>query len=399
MGESHQKRSALECTVCKQERAYVFITVPRVPAVCNVLWSEPEAAKSVPRIDIALAYCDNCGHVFNPHFDPVVMDYSESYENSLHFSPHFREYADGLAVELIERHALVDKDIVEVGSGKGEFLDALCRLGNNRGVGFDPSYTPERAAYGDTPNLTFVSDFYSEKYADYTADFICCRHTLEHIPDPVDFLHMLRGVIGDRRNVRLFFEVPNALFTLRDLAVWDIIYEHCSYFTPDSLAYSFRNSGFHVTDVRERYDGQFLSIEAIPASDEVSYPLRSEDMRPKSQELIAQFAQRYQRKVAEDEQILSTLEEIGQEAVIWGAGSKGITFLNLVNGSDRIQYAVDVNPHKQGKYITGTGQQIVAPEALCSIKPDVIFVMNHVYLEEIRQTIHALDIEPQLVTV
>ena len=103
--------------------------------------------------------------------------------------------------------------------------------------------------------------------------------------------------------------------------------------------------------------------------------------------------------VAEDEQILSTLEEIGQEAVIWGAGSKGITFLNLVNGSDRIQYAVDVNPHKQGKYITGTGQQIVAPEALCAIKPDVIFVMNHVYLEEIRQTIHALDIEPRLVTV
>ena len=58
--------------------------------------------------------------------------------------------------------------------------------------------------------ITFVRDYYSEKYADYPADFVCCRHVLEHIQDPRAFINVVKGAVTDK-NVVVFFEVPNVL--------------------------------------------------------------------------------------------------------------------------------------------------------------------------------------------
>ena len=71
----------------------------------------------------------------------------------------------------------------------------------------------------------------------------------------------------DWPQVAIFFEVPNGLFTLRDKGVWDLIYEHISYFTPASLARAFALSGFEVLDLQEAYDGQYLCLEAAVAPD------------------------------------------------------------------------------------------------------------------------------------
>ena len=73
-----------------------------------------------------------------------------------------------------------------------------------------------------------MEDFYTEKYLDQRADLIVCRHVLEHIPDPDAFIAQVRQAVGDKRSV-VFFEVPNALWTLQRGGIWDVIYEHCSY--------------------------------------------------------------------------------------------------------------------------------------------------------------------------
>ena len=387
------------CTVCHSEEAAVFVQVPRVPVLCNILWPSRAEATGVHRVDIDLAFCPHCGHIFNPDFDLSLMDYTQVYENSLHYSPRFQEYADGLAQDLVTRHQLYGKDIVEIGSGKGDFLEMLCELGDNRGFGYDPSYIPGETARTKTSQITFVQDFYTEAYRDQQADFICCRHTLEHIPDPQGFLAMLRRTIGDRPEMRVFFEVPNALFTLNDLAIWDIIYEHCSYFTKYSLAHLFAEAGFRVTAVRETYAGQFLTIEAVPA-DGSTLAEQADWNRPQElAEPVNTFAQRYRAKVADEQAMLAALRAQGRQAVIWGAGSKGITFLNVLDPGEQIPYAVDINPRKQGKFITGTGQPIVGPEKLAEVRPDTVMVMNAVYIDEIRAMVQALGVEAEFVTV
>ena len=92
------------------------------------------------------------------------------------------------------------------------------------------------------------------------------------------------------------------------------------------------------------------------------------------------------------------MSDDGKKVVIWGAGSKGITFLNLQAGAGRIDYAVDLNPRKHGRYITGTGQRIVPPDFLAEYVPDAIIVMNPLYVDEIRLMVHELGIDPQMLT-
>ena len=85
---------------------------------------------------------------------------------------------------------------------------------------------------------------------------------------------------------------------------------------------------------------------------------------------------------------------------MWGAGAKGVTFLNvLAIQPEFIPYVVDINPRKQGMYVPGTGQQIVHPERLRAYAPDVIFVMNPNYREEISEMVRNAGASGEIVSV
>ena len=269
----------------------------------------------------------------------------------------------------------------------------LCELGDNRGVGFDPSYEPDPEG-NKNERIDFVLDFYSERYADYEADFICCRHVLEHINRPDEFLAMLRRVIGKRSNTIVFFEVPNAMYTLRELGIWDLIYEHCSYFSPASLSAIFSQNGFRVLNVDETFEGQFLTIEAV--ADQGLNP--EVNIEPGNlSKLVASFAKNYRDKVESWQQRLNADVTEGKRLVVWGAGSKGVTFLNVLKTAGMIDYVVDINPRKEGMFVAGTGQKIVGPGFLRDYLPDTVVVMNRNYLNEIRRELLDRGIRPEVV--
>ena len=77
----------------------------------------------------------------------------------------------------------------------------------------------------------------------------------------------------------------------------------------------------------------------------------------------------------------------GKKAVVWGSGSKGVAFLtalNLHTPDCEIEYVVDINPFREGKYMAGTGQEIVSPAFLKRYKPDLAIAMNPIYQPEIK---------------
>ena len=376
----------------------IFLEIPQIPVLCNVLSDSRVEATQVPRSDLKLGFSPTCGHVFNYAFDPRLLSYSQTYENSLHFSPRFQQYAAALSDRLIERYDLYEKNIVELGCGKGDFLNMLCEGGNNRGIGFDPSYEPELGEDYASERFTVIQDLYNEKYAHLEADLICCRHVLEHIDRPVPFLKTVRRAVGSRMNTAIFFEVPNALFTLRDLAIWDLIYEHCSYFSPPSLTYLFQHAGFDITDVSTVYEGQFLSIDAHPSPGSLGGDLKADIRADDVAKDVISFTSRYHDKVSEWQNIVDGLVSNEQRAVLWGAGSKGVTILNILNIEDQIEYVIDINPRKEGKYVAGTAQQIASPRFLRDYRPDLIIVMNKIYLEEIRAMTREMGLNPEFVT-
>jgi 2-polyprenyl-3-methyl-5-hydroxy-6-metoxy-1,4-benzoquinol methylase len=346
-------------------------------------------ALASPRAMIRLAYCPNCGLIYNIDFDPSKLTYSSNYENSLHYSGRFQKYAEDLACYLVKRYQLYHKQIVEIGCGQGDFLLLLAEAGGNKAIGFDPSFDPARAASSLQRKITILPEHFSHLHTNIDADFICCRQVLEHLADPLTFLREIRAFIGKRKETIVFFEVPNAFFTLRDKGIWDIIYEHCSYFTVHSLAEIFRFAGFNPIAISEQYEGQFITIEARPSvvSDKAAVP----DMEISS--LLAEFYEMYRGKVGFWSRLIHDQARRKLRTVVWGAGSKGITFLNTLNIShDLLEYVVDVNPRKQGCFISGTGQQIVSPVFLKQYDPHAIILMNPVYQNEIGRTLQRMNL-------
>jgi SAM-dependent methyltransferase len=383
------------CPVCNRNHIVNVIHINQVPIVCNSISDTRQKALDATLGDIALAFCRHCGHIFNLAFDTAQIGYTEDYENSLHFSPRFQEYATALASNLVNRYGLFDKDILEIGSGRGDFLKLLVELGQNRGMGFDPSY-PGPAPEDEIRGLTFVQDYYDQHYAGFPADFILSRHVLEHIPQPGNFLRMLRSVIGERLETVIFFEVPNVFYTLHDLGIWDLIYEHCSYFSASSLAEAFRCSGFEVLQTRETFEGQFLTVEARPAANGISKKSQTPAFLGAIAQDVDNFAENYRQKVEAWKMRLYEFRRTGKRVVIWGAGSKGISFLNTLKSLDVIEYVVDINPRKQGKFISGTGQKIVSPSFLRTYQPQVVILMNRNYEGEIRQQLQDMGLDAEI---
>lgn len=384
--------SQSHCPVCASSEWSIFFQVPEVPVFCNLLWSDQQAAQNCNRGDLDLAFCSHCGFISNIAFDPTRLEYTRSYENALDFSPRFQQYAQSLAQRLIERYNLHNKTILEIGCGKGEFLILLSELGNNYSIGFDPSYVPLEKHQQSQDKVRFIQDYYSERYSEYQGDFICCRHTLEHIPYPTKLLETIKQTIGQTQP-NIFFEVPNALDTFVRLGIWDIIYEHCGYFSPVSLAYAFSSSGFKVERVEEEFNQQFLCLEASPG--EVIATLTADQIQSVQQltDSIQQFKTKFNQKIDFWKQKLETYRNQGKRVVTWGAGSKGVMFFNFLKMQNPIEYIVDINPRKQGMYVPGTGQKIVPPEFLQEYKPDVVIVMNPIYQDEIRGILDNMNLQ------
>ena len=368
------------CMACGSGDTKKLVDIVDIPVYTNVPQPDRESALNVSKGDISLVYCNDCTHLSNRVFDPALIEYAPGYEAALDFSPRFREYADDLAESLIERFGLRNKKVIEVACGRGEFLRRICELGPNDGVGFDPSYVGDDQV--DDGRVRFVRDYYSEAYSHFAADFLCCRHALEHIPEPQQFAASLRRALADSRGAHVFIEVPNSLYTLKDLGIWDLIYEHCSYFSSGSLGKLLSAAGMQVVDLEEGFGGQFLGA--------VARPLADDEIKEDAGFLVADigehataFADNFAKKVTAWSQTLAQLGEEGKRVVVWGAGSKAVTFLNILKTRDLVQYVVDINPRKKGLFVPGTGQEIVNPAALADYQPDTVIIMNPIYRDEI----------------
>jgi len=374
----------------------VFFELRDVPTNSCILLGSLEEALAYPRGNLELAFCPACGFISNMAFDERLSEYSGRYEETQSFSETFNAFHRALAERLIERYDLHDKDVLEIGCGKGEFIALLAELGNNRGVGFDPGYREERTPASLSDRLKFVKDFYTEKYSDFRADFVCCKMTLEHIRPASQFVSVVRRAIGDRTDTVVFFQIPDATRIIRDCAFEDVYYEHCSYFSPGSLARLFRRNGFDVINLETEYGGQYLTIEAKPACGPSSPPLAVEDDLPAMARYVGEFPDKCKAKVGEWRQLVHAAHGNGQKIVLWGSGSKGVSFLTTLGVGDSIDYAVDINPHRQGCYMPTTGQRIVSPAFLKDYRPDAVIIMNAIYRHEITRALNDMALRPEI---
>jgi SAM-dependent methyltransferase len=362
-----------------------------MPVGQNVLTPDLRSALEVARGSLHLSVCRGCGFVFNGAFEPEKVGYGGSYDNNQNCSPAFAEHVSGLVRHIVEGRGVRGARIVEVGCGDGTFLKGLVGADvGNTGVGFDLSYRGPAEDLGG--RVRFVREQFGGESGVVGTDVVVCRHVIEHVPDPVA---LLRSVARAARGARVFFETPDVEWIIRRRAVWDIFYEHCSYFSADSLAAAFEAAGFRVVEIRRVFHGQYLWVEAEAAPDTRSRPpARSAGSLPA---LAEEFGAADRLLVSRWRSQVERLAAAGGVA-LWGAGAKGVTFANLIDPERRlVDCLVDIYPVKQGKYVPGTGHPIVAPAYLAGRNVRAVLLMNPNYYGEVAAALSALRNEAELI--
>jgi SAM-dependent methyltransferase len=384
--------SADQCPVCESRRLTRFLQREQVPVHQNLVVGSAHAARSVTRGELDLAVCEDCGFIFNRAFDLARLAYGEDYDNTQSCSGYFDAYLDGLVADMVQRHAVRNSNIVEVGCGKGQFLRKLVSFpgANNKCFGFDPSYVgPDTDLDG---RLAFRRCYYDASCIDVAADVVVCRHVIEHVPDPMTLLHSVRAALDNSPGARVFFETPCVEWILRNRVLWDFFYEHCSLFTATSLSLAFRRAGFAVERVEHIFGGQYLWLEA--RLDAAAFPTEQGPAE------TAALAKAYGEEVeALRLHWQARLQELGLrgKVALWGAGAKGATFANLVDPDcSLIDCVVDLNPNKQGAHIPGTGHPIIAPAELPLRRVKSAVLMNPNYRDENLRLLAAAGIELDL---
>ncbi len=382
-----------KCLACASRASTAFYTINNLPVQSNVLLRTRQEARDYPRGDLELTVCQRCGFISNRLFDTRRQGPLADYEASQAFSPRFVRYMDELCQWLIEAYGVSQQTVLEIGCGSGDFIKRLCELGKNAGWGIDPTCLPTQSSGPPSPGeAVLVRESYEAATPGRGADVLACRHTLEHIPDVLEFMKMVRQAC-DKEGARLVcFEVPDTLRILKETAFWDVYYEHCSYFGSGSLERLFQRSGFAVKELVKVYDDQYLVIVAEPAPTAVEERCLDLDETLASTGKFASNLDQLRAKWRAELEVVSTA---GGAAVLWGAGSKAAGFLSTV-GSDAIEYIVDINPRKQGMFQAGSAQEIIAPERLTQINPHTVILMNPIYRDEVQRDLDKMGVKTRL---
>jgi Methyltransferase domain/C-methyltransferase C-terminal domain len=344
----------------------------------NVVYETRVAAMAAQAAPFTLAVCTTCGFAFNQDFDSSLVLYDASYDNDVP-SPTFLEYYRDLSRLLVDRLALSDCIVSDIGCGKGTFLEVLLREAPSlRGIGIDPSCTPRVDGRLELRCAPFSRDQFQGGMR-----LVILRHVLEHIANPVAFLRELRAAMP--ANTPLFVEVPDLRWTLKAGAFWDFCYEHCNYFTPQSLREALETAGFRVSEQATSFGEQYQWALCIP--DNAAAPIASQG---EALELEA-YATREQGMLTRCKSLVA-----GARSVVWGMATKGVVFSTLIEG---LMGGVDVNPKKQGRFAPITGMEIHAPNWLVEAKPETVLIMNPNYEREIHEELRRLGVETQVIAV
>jgi hypothetical protein len=245
--------------------------------------------------------------------------------------------------------------LVEVGCGKGFFLEMLARKGVDV-IGFDPAYE------GDNPRICRE---YFRQGVGIEAKGIFLRHVLEHIPDPFTFLDQLRE--ANSGSGIIYIEVPCFGWICERRAWFDVFYEHVNYFRLSD----FRRMFGTILSAGHIFGGQYIYVVADLST--LRKPSFDENDRPS---FPKNFAPR-----------LDLSEASETPVVIWGGSSKGVIFSLLGQRAGlSVKAVIDINPAKQGRYLALTGLRVYSPEeALTELEPGAkIYVMNSNYTAEIK---------------
>ncbi|MDT5079158.1 MAG: hypothetical protein QOJ80_3795 [Mycobacterium sp.] len=376
--------STLQCRVCGTDRLLSVLDLGATPP-CELLLEADALDSPEQTFPLHLRLCEHCLLLQIPALITPADTFTE-YAYFSSYSDSWVEHARTFVSAAVEKLDLGPESfVVEVASNDGYLLRHVVDAGV-RCLGIEPSVNvgaaavdrgvPTRTAFLDEATATGVRDRHGP------ADLVVANNVFAHVPDLLGFTKGLRTLLAD--DGWLSIEVHHALNLVAQAQFDTIYHEHFQYYTVASAATTLATAGLTVVDVELiGTHGGSIRLWARPEA-------VAGEPHPRVAEVLAIEAdaglhdvtgyvglrERVQRQRHDLLRFLLDCHAAGKRVVGYGAPGKGNTLLNYCGvRSDLIEYLVDRNPYKHGKFTPGVRLPVHPVERLDKDRPDVIVVL------------------------
>ena len=373
-----------DCRFCRAPLQHTVIDLGMSP-LCESYLPADQLDAMEPFYPLHVRVCERCFLVQLQEYVPPDEIFTE-YAYFSSYSDSWVRHARVYAVAMIERFALTEKSlVVEVASNDGYLLQHFVAQ-NVPVLGIEPAENVARVAseQGIPTLVEFFGRDLARRLADEgrRADLVAANNVLAQVPDLNDFVGGLAGVLADQGVLTV--EFPH-LMRLIDENQFDTIYhEHFSYFSFRTACEIFAAHGLRVFDVEElaSHGGSlrlFACLEGAThaATERVAELAEREDAAGyRTLEPYAGFRAGVEETKRALLEFLIDARRDGRSVAGYGAPGKGNTLLNYCGiRTDLLDFTVDRNPYKQGRFLPGTHIPIMEPDALARSKPDYILIL------------------------
>ena len=373
------------CRFCQHALSHSFADLGMSP-LSNAYLTTDQLYRMEPFYPLHAYVCDECFLVQLEEFESpqnIFSDYAYFSSYSDTWLKHSQEYAG----KAITQFGLTGSSLViEIASNDGYLLQYFKRA-DIPVLGIEPAENVAEAAR--KAGIPTQVDFFGKKLAGQLvdqgkqADLLIGNNVLAHVPDLNDFVAGMKILLKPEGTITL--EFPHLLRLMENNQFDTIYHEHFSYFSFLTVEKVLACHGLKVFDVEElTTHGGSLRIFACHAENK-EQPLRNSLAGVRRQETLAgldhlkaytAFAEQVRETKRALLEFLIDARRKGKSVVGYGAPAKGNTLLNYCGiGTDFLDYTVDRNPHKQGRFLPGTHIPIHAPEKISQTKPDYVLIL------------------------
>ena len=349
----------MKCPICGSESTSIHYTNNKTSLCRYGFMPSLSEALNVPKnLELEILECKDCDFVWNDRFESCKVNYNDLpiLESSLH-APAYLEFQKSQATWLASKISSKSNSILEIGGGSGYFMK---HLKANKRVIYEPS--------GESKNIPNDIKVYN-KYFDPNIDLIegeviVMRQVLEHIPQPFLFLDsIIKNTLFGHGYI--YIEVPSYDQSKLNNRFYDFYYEHCNYFSLNSLARISLFLDLNIVSLGSFYDN------------ELNICLMEYDKRNSSTNSFLIAKEKIKSKI-------QSLLNSGYKIAIWGSSGNGVALLNEINIDYKaIPYVIDDDKRKQDQYIPSTGQKIVSSDNHNLEDINCIFIASQLHMKTI----------------
>ncbi len=383
----------MNCRGCNASLSSTFLDLGASP-IANDLISFENLDSPEVYYPLHVMTCEQCAYVQIPEVKSRESLFRSDYVYFSSYSSSWLEHSQKYASKMVEMLHLGEEDLViEVASNDGYLLQYFKQDGIQV-LGVEPSLGVANVAINK--GIPTIVDFFGEHFATGLVatkkpKLMVANNVLAHVPDIHDFIEGFSQLIAEDGIIN--FEFPHLVSLIKNNQFDTIYHEHYSYLSVMALVPIFESHGLKIIDVEKlSTHGGSIRIYVVPqissrdTKDSVRNILIEEAVFDPRLEPIWKSLQ--DRTLQIKINLLNVLTECKKNGLVvaaYGAAAKGNTLLNYSGvDSDLVEYAVDLSPHKQGKYLPGSRIPIVGIEHLEANAPDVLLVLPWNLADEVK---------------